>query len=501
MRGRESVAGLIPTAGVLTGMLPLLWLGDLRTHALLYAILSIVATLLLYGGILLLRKKNIPLRPRDLLFAAVLLRGIVFPLQPSLSDDAWRYLWDGRLLLNGFSPYHHVPADTSLAEFHDRLYALQGYPETNTIYPPVAQLFFAGTMAVAAPFEEEPLVGFYIWKALLIGAEILALILLLRLLKRRRLPLYGAALYAWHPLVLVEIAGQGHTDGLWVLALGLAVAGFAGVGGRGKKRNGMEDESAASSRRIGRSDGGLVGLGFGIGARLFPLTILPVWLRFLDRRRIVVGGLLALPFILSLALFLDSEAFSRYSTVAARFTNFYEFNGGLYHGVKWVLDELSIKPSNRIAGSILTGGMLLGIGAITLWPLRRRTFSALLGRVLGIVTLQIAMTAKVHIWYFVAPLFLLALHDDRRFSLLWYWAALVAPLTYLYYTVDPNAEQAWVLWLEWGGMGVLYLVGEMRERSRRKKRNRRADLTEPESALVPNGRGSGQGGIPADPGG
>ena len=435
-------------------IISLLSLGDLRHHVLPYVIIASSATLILYLGVYLFKKHQVCFRARDLFLVALLFRAVALPLGPSLSDDAWRYLWDGRLLLNGVNPYHHVPADSALSDFHDDLFALQGYPETNTIYPPVAQLIFAGSIALAQPFGEDPLVGYYIWKLFLIAAEMLALWLLLLLLKRMRLPLYGAALYAWHPLVVIEIAGQGHTDALWVLALGLALFGYT----------------------MGRAGGGVAGLGFGVGVRLFPLITLPVWLRFLDRRRAIVGGAIALPLVLTLALFLDPEVFNRYATVATRFTNFYEFNGGFYHGVKWLLDELMVKPSNRIAGGITTGLMLLGVVAITLWPIKRRTLSVLLSRVLGIVTLQIALSAKVHIWYFVVPLFLLALRDDRRLSLAWYWVALIAPLTYLYYATEPFQERALALWLEWGGMAFLILLGFLITWISRRKPKAKADF-------------------------
>ena len=422
---------------MVVGVVLFLVVGDLRHHVVPYIIIASALTFVLYLSVFLFRKYHVQFHARDLFLVALLLRAIAMPLQPSLSDDAWRYLWDGRLLLNGLSPYGYVPADSALSGFHDELFALQGYPETNTIYPPVAQLIFASSVAIAEPFGNDPLLGYYVWKLFLIAAEMFALWLLLLLLKRLRLPLYGAALYAWHPLVVVEIAGQGHTDGLWVLALGLALFGYV----------------------MGKAGGGTAGLGFGVGARLFPLITLPVWLRFVDRRRAVVGSIIALPLLITLGIFLDPEAFDRYSTVAARFTNFYEFNGGFYHGVKWILDELMIKPSNRIAGSITTGAMLLGVVVLTLWPIKRKTLSVLLSRVLGIVTLQIALSAKVHVWYFVAPLFLLALHNDRRFSLAWYWAGLAAPFTYLYYVTEPFKEKAWVLWVEWGGIALLLCVG------------------------------------------
>ncbi len=433
MHGRDRTLAFAIGGAILCCLLPLPFLGDLRQAVIPYIVLGLFATLLLYFGFSFLYKQRSAPKDRDILLIALLLRLVVLPIQPSLSDDAWRYVWDGRLVAEGISPYHHIPADPALAQFHDELLELQGYPETNTIYPPAAQLIFATAVSLSSPFSSSPLVPYYLYKLLLIAAELFAVWLLLQLLRCYRRSSLGAILYAWHPLAVVELAGQGHTDGLWVLSLGLALYGFA-------------------TARAGK---GLPGLSFGVATRLFPLLLLPLWSRFLSKRSLVVGGLLSIPFLLLLYVFIDPEAFSRYTTVAQRFTNFYEFNGGFYMAVKGLLDELHIKPSNRIAGGITTGLMLLGVAAITLWPLQKKTLSRLLAGVMGIVTLQIALSAKVHIWYFVLPLYLLAFVPDKRFGLAWLWVALIAPLTYLHYSTEPFQERVWVVALEWGGFAVL----------------------------------------------
>ena len=433
--------------GTLGLLAPLPFLGDLRENIIACVALCVCATLFLYAGFHYFRRTGISVRDRDILLVAVLLRLIVLPLQPSLSDDAWRYLWDGRLVAEGISPYHHIPADTALAKYHDELFALQGYPETNTIYPPVAQLIFAGAVSLAEPLGAGPLAAYYLYKLFLIAAELLAIWLLQHLLRHFRRSQTGAMLYAWHPLVVVELAGQGHTDGFWVLALALGIAGFV----------------------WNRAGKGLPGLAFGVVVRLFPILLLPLWARFLRKRQLIAGAILSVPILLLLYVFLDPEAFQRYSTVAARFTNYYEFNGGFYLGMKGVLDALHIAPSNRIAGGITTAMMLLGVAAITVWPLKRRTISALMVRVMGIVTLQIGLSAKVHIWYFVLPLYLLAFIPDRRFAMAWLWAALIAPMTYLYYALEPHAELIPVVLTEWGGFVVLMVAGWAGER---RKKNR-----------------------------
>ena len=63
---------------------------------------------------------------------------------PRTSDDAYRYVWDGRVQAAGINPYRYAPADPALAELRDDAI----FPKINraeyavTIYPPVAQMFF-----------------------------------------------------------------------------------------------------------------------------------------------------------------------------------------------------------------------------------------------------------------------------------------------------------------------------------------------------------------------
>lgn len=436
---------LIP-AGIVLQLLLILSLGDLREHALLYALLAVVATLFLYGGYVLLRRTAAPVGTGLIFGVALLFRFIIFPLQPTLSDDAWRYLWDGRLVSLGLSPYAAPPADSSFAHLHDFLYEVQGYPTTNTIYPPGVQLWFAGAVSFVPPGTRAGgLISYYIWKGLLVLAELGAILLLIGTLRRLGRSVLPVILYAWHPLAVMEIAGQGHTDGLWVLALALAFYGYA----------------------VGRGGFGLAGLAFGASARLFPLLIMPVWYRFLGSRERIAGLVASAPFLLLLAILFDPEIFRRFGEVAVRFTDYYEFNGGVYYGVKSILDTLHIKPSNLIAGRVTTGLLLVGVAAVTLWPIRDRSFGSLLTRVLIIITLQIAFTAKSHIWYGVAPLALITLDDEWRFRPLWLWLTLVAPLTYLYFATDPPGESTAVLWLEWGVGGGVWMVSEYVWRRRR----------------------------------
>ncbi|MBK8912320.1 MAG: hypothetical protein IPM61_13440 [Chlorobi bacterium] len=145
-----------------------------------------------------------------------------------------------------------------------------------------------------------------------------------------------------------------------------------------------------------------------------------------------------------------------------RFTNYYEFNGGAYQAVKWVFDELHLQPSNRIAGGILLGVQLAAFGLLWLLPVAERSVRSLAWRMLLLLSFQIVLPAKVHVWYFVAPLFLLPITWGRGLRWGWWWLCAVAPLTYFAYSGLAVREPTWLLAVEWGGFALLVLAEQMR---------------------------------------
>jgi alpha-1,6-mannosyltransferase len=137
--------------------------------------------------------------------AAFMRLGIVLA-PPYLSDDLYRYVWDGRVEAAGINPYRYVPADTRLAELRDEAI----YPNINrrtyarTIYPPVAEYIF---FLVTRISESAMLM-----KVTMVAFELACVGILLRLLALAGLPLERILIYAWHPLTLWEFAGSGHID-------------------------------------------------------------------------------------------------------------------------------------------------------------------------------------------------------------------------------------------------------------------------------------------------
>ena len=148
---------------------------------------------------------------------AVLFRLSLIFAPPYLSDDIYRYIWDGRVQAAGINPYRYVPAAPELAQLRDD----DIYPKINrreyahTIYPPAAQVVFLLTTRIS-----ETVTWMKLTMLIFELVTIWALAQLLHLLGRPRQLLL---LYAWHPLVVWEFAGSGHVDAIAIGFIALAL--------------------------------------------------------------------------------------------------------------------------------------------------------------------------------------------------------------------------------------------------------------------------------------
>jgi alpha-1,6-mannosyltransferase len=148
---------------------------------------------------------------------AVLLRGILLFIDPLLSTDIYRYVWDGKVQAHGINPYRYFPADEALTSLRDA----DIYPNMNragsavTIYPPVAQTFFFLVTRLGENVTA--------MKLALLGCEAVTATVIVLLLRQLRHATTRLVAYAWHPLPLWEIANNGHIDALMVTLMMLGI--------------------------------------------------------------------------------------------------------------------------------------------------------------------------------------------------------------------------------------------------------------------------------------
>lgn len=197
----------------------------------------------------------------------ILARLALLPLTPELSDDVYRYLWDGHVLGEGLNPYGHAPADDAYASirtpWHDRV----NHPEVPTIYPSLAQLLFGLVWTLGGTILTAKLV----WLCFDLGCG-----LLLYRIAGRTGRSAGAVLvwYLWSPLLIVETAWSAHFDavGLFLMAALIWVAS-----GRSGRRDHPSRPRGRRARRVRAATlGSLLGLAaltkFAPAAALPPLV-------------------------------------------------------------------------------------------------------------------------------------------------------------------------------------------------------------------------------------
>jgi len=143
-------------------------------------------------------------RVRFIVLAAVVFRLTLLPLTPTLSHQLWRFHWDGEIQHDGFNPYQYAPS--------------------NALYNPIRQAADAQVPAVQEAAFQGPLAELlfrwsYDWvsgvramKLLFVGCDLLLIWQLVRGLRARGWPVERVLLYAWSPLAVFEVAGNGHLE-------------------------------------------------------------------------------------------------------------------------------------------------------------------------------------------------------------------------------------------------------------------------------------------------
>jgi len=186
------------------------WTRSLGTFQSLYAVGFVFFALALARA----GTRAIP-RAGLIVFAVALAsRLALLPVTPTLSDDLYRYIWEGRVAAQGGDPWRASPGDSSLARLRDRaIHPRINHPELAAIYPPLAVAGFAVVSSLSPT-----VMAMKIWVLLHDLALVLALIAWTR---RRGLGAQAVIAYAWNPLVVVEYAGSGHHDPtalVWLVA-------------------------------------------------------------------------------------------------------------------------------------------------------------------------------------------------------------------------------------------------------------------------------------------
>ena len=256
----------------------------IHPHALRFVALISAAAVCFLGAVIMFEKQQL-LRRAPLFFwgGAIAIRLAMFSCWPD--DDMWRYIWEGRIQVQGYNPYRQAPLATVLQPARDEMWPRINHPEFAAIYPPGAELIFAALAAVSPS-----VVAF---KLFFIAADLATAWLIVRLCTESPSgadpgkPYASAAWYAWNPAVAYAFAGAGHYDslmlcaltcGIWILTRFRREAPPAPVLANVEAGQvGAEADRHSIAREWLRSFSSALFLGIAGALKIVPLFLLPAW--------------------------------------------------------------------------------------------------------------------------------------------------------------------------------------------------------------------------------
>jgi hypothetical protein len=298
---------------------------------------------------------------------AVLFRLSLLFAPPYLSDDIYRYVWDGRVQAAGVNPYRYAPTDPALEHLRDdKIYPRINHNYAHTIYPPIAEVIWFVTTRVS-----ESVTWMKITVILFEGIAIWAVLQLLGLVG---LPRHRILLYAWHPLTVWEFAGSGHLDGIAIAFIALALL---------------------SRRRKAEAASGLT-LACAALVKLFPAVLLPALYKRRDWK---------MPLVFALAIIL---AYLPYLGVGARgvigFLPEYAQERGMFSGEQFfILAAIRRLP---LGFRVPTGAfivftiLILAIAALWILERQRDNYDRSLTNCLIIACTFTVLLAPHFAWYY-----------------------------------------------------------------------------------------------------
>jgi len=415
--------------------------------------------------ILIKGKENIKL----LTGLSILFRLIFLFSIPNLSQDFYRFIWDGRMLFEGLNPYLYLPENfinqhefpvNQAAELYTGMGTLNGSNYTN--YPPLNQLSFY----IAALFAGNSILGAVIvFRLQLILADIGIMYFGKKILENLKLPIHNIFLYTLNPFIIIELTGNIHFEPvllfflIWSLYL------------------------LFNHKWIWAA----VLLACSISVKLIPLLFLPLFYQWFVNRSFdsarddktmsvraesrIKGFLKLMLFyviIISTSLlfflpFYNSELIDNYFNSVGLWFRSFEFNASFYY----VFREIGylFRGYNEIAviGKIIPLLTIVFLGFITFFRKNKSPKELITGLLFGL-SFYYFTTTTMHPWY-LATLVLLSVFTKYRFPIVW---SLVIILSYQAYANLPWKENLWFVGLEYA-IVYGYLIWELFFKNHHKK--------------------------------
>ena len=378
------------------------------------------------GYALLVSKSGYKINWIPLIGLAVAGRLIFFPWLPRLSDDIYRFIWDGLLLSEGISPLSSTPESLMSAgavsgTAFEALFPLLNSKEYFTVYPPIIQWFNYGTFLLSG---DNWLAFAGIQRTFFILADLLAARMLWLLSPDGAQKKWLVSLWLLNPLLITECTGNLHAEGLLVSMLLTAVYFL----------------------QLKRVISSALAMGGAILVKLHPLLTIPLLVFRLGLRK-------SLPFLLTLTTLLTAAfaltfqgEISGMSTSLSLYFNRFEFNAGIYYLLRSFISVFTGYNPIQWLGpglAIVTVVVILVVS----WLNRGETVHRLSGTMALLYGTYLLLSTTVHPWYVLVPMGLAILSVHRPLFILW---SFLAVFSYSHYNQGTFAPDWLWISLEYG---------------------------------------------------
>ena len=369
--------------------------------------------------------------------------GVIFRLIflfsiPNLSQDFYRFIWDGQLIINGLNPYLFTPNElinthhtlfTQMEPLYKGMGALSAQHFSN--YPPIHQLSFV----IAALIYKNSILGsIIIFRIIIILADIGILIYGKKLLELLKLPTQNIFYYFLNPLVIIELTGNLHFEALMLFFLVVSLYFLC-------------------KQKLIHS---AIFMGFSILTKLLPVFFLPLLIYRFKFKKILLYSLLVIGCITVLCLpFFEFQFLKNYSnTIGLWFTNF-EFNSSFYSLGKSLMSKFFGIQLIDFMPCIIPFLMVVFVLYFSLQ--KTANPKKILQSFFWILTIYFLVSTTVHPWY-ITTLVFLSCFTNYIFVLVWSATIFFSYFAYQKSGVDTNKIFEFIEYFSFGIVLLFELI-------------------------------------------
>lgn len=404
------------------------------------AILLFTSIGVLFGVYFYLISKPVLLRDN---FKSLMYIGFIFRLAflfsvPSLSDDFYRFIWDGRLIENGINPFSYRPdfiMEKGWLNGNENLslYTNMNSPHYYSIYPGVLQLIFF----ISAKLSVSNFYSVVLLRAFIIVAEFGTFFYLKKILASLHLPKEKLFIYFMNPLVIIELSGNLHFEAVMLFFMSASIYYF------------IRHKLMLSA----------IAFALAVSTKLIPLLLLPLIVRKVGfKKGLIYSSIVILISIAMFTPFISLEFLTNISDSVGLYFQKFEFNASTYYLLRGIGFYFTGYNTIGLIGRALPIITFLSVIYLSFKFKRDTDEIVMFSAMLNILFIYYIFALIIHPWY-ISFLLLINVFVNKKFIIVW---SLMIFTTYFTYSIKPYQESLLMVALEYVVVFAILLFETLR---------------------------------------